>query len=204
MPTKLSLREALEQRGKIAVERPGHSAFPVVRTILRAGSMPRPVEVLRTLRSYGLSLRKAHDALNRLAAGKTVALEVRPRDADQLVAQLAALGVSASVIRSPKTDVRSVREHMGLPQAEFAIRYNLELDTVQNWEQGRNRPGPRDQLLLKLIEMYPDSVESALTGKPFIPPYAVISGLGARNAAARFATYSWPSVWTAQPHHPDE
>ena len=36
-------------------------------------------------------------------------------------------------------------------------------DTIQNWEQGRNRPDRATQLLLKAIEAYPHDVEAVLT-----------------------------------------
>ena len=42
-------------------------------------------------------------------------------------------------------------------------RFGFEIDTVQNWEQGRNAPDQTTQLLLKVIEAYPEDVEKVLT-----------------------------------------
>ena len=54
---------------------------------------------------------------------------------------------------------------MGLSQAEFAIRFGLELDTLQNWEQGRNQPDPAARLLLKVIELHPEVVAGVFAGE---------------------------------------
>jgi DNA-binding transcriptional regulator YiaG len=130
--------------------------------ILRAGDMPRPVDVMRLLAKHGLSLRKAHETLNRLANGESVAVELGAADREKLRADLSKLGIVARPIHHPTADVKRVREHFGLSQTEFAIRFGFEIDTVQNWEQGRNRPDQATQLLLKLIEAYPEDVEAIL------------------------------------------
>ena len=75
-----------------------------------------------------------------------------------------AAAVDARTIHLPTADVKTIREHFGLSQAEFAIRFGFEADTIQNWEQGRNRPDQATQLLLKVIEAHPDDVEAILTG----------------------------------------
>jgi DNA-binding transcriptional regulator YiaG len=126
--------------------------------------MHRPVEVARMLTRHGLSLRKAHETLNRLANGESVAVELGAADREKLRAELSRLGILGRAIHLPTADVKRVREHFGLSQTEFAIRFGFEIDTVQNWEQGRNRPDQAMQLLLKLIEVYPDDVEAILTG----------------------------------------
>jgi DNA-binding transcriptional regulator YiaG len=112
-----------------------------------------------------LSLRKAHDALNRLASGGTVAVELRTRNRSSLGAELSALGITAKFIEPPVVNVKQVREHLGLSQEEFALRFGFEVATVRNWEQGRNVPDPAINLLLKLIETYPEYVESVLTSR---------------------------------------
>jgi DNA-binding transcriptional regulator YiaG len=124
--------------------------------------MPRPVDVARTLARHGLSLRKAHDALNRLARGEGVAVELSARSRGKVRAELSRLGVEARTIAVPPADVKRIRRRFGLSQAEFAIRFGFEIDTIQNWEQGRNVPDQAAQLLLKVIEAYPDDVEAVL------------------------------------------
>jgi DNA-binding transcriptional regulator YiaG len=164
MSTRSSLREVLARPEGIGARPRESSAFPV-RLILTADKIQQPVEVARLLARHGMSLRKAHDALNRLADRESVAAELHARDRGKLLSALSALGVRAQVIQVPEADVRAVRERFGLSQAEFAIRFGLELDTVQNWEQGRHRPDPPTQLLIKVIELHPEIVEAVLAGK---------------------------------------
>ena len=125
--------------------------------------MPQSIDVARLIRSRGTTLRKAHEAINRLAEGQTVAVELYSDNDARLIAAFAKLGVEAKPIRAPSVDVKRVRERFGLSQAEFAIRFGFEIDTVQNWEQGRNVPDQPTQLLLKVIETYPEDVEKVLT-----------------------------------------
>jgi DNA-binding transcriptional regulator YiaG len=109
-----------------------------------------------------MSLRKAHETLDRLAARETVAVELYADDAGTLMSELSALGVKACPIVPPQIDAKQVRERLGLSQAEFALRFGLELDTVQNWEQGRYRPDPAARLLLGIIDRDPKLVDSVL------------------------------------------
>jgi DNA-binding transcriptional regulator YiaG len=165
MSTKSSFRAALERRDGPKQRSPARSDFPV-RLVLTLDDVAKPVTVARLLTSHGMSLRKAHDALNRLADGETVAVELQAEAPRQLVSEFSALGVKAFPIEAPEIDVRRVRERLGLSQAEFCIRFGLELDTVQNWEQGRYRPDPAAQILLSVIEAYPECVDSVLTKRP--------------------------------------
>jgi DNA-binding transcriptional regulator YiaG len=165
MSKKLSFKEALErpEQGQTAFH--PRSAFPAVKVHLRRTSpIRRPVDLARQFVSYGLSLRKAHEALNRLTEGETVALELACPDFDQSVDRLAEMGIDARRVSMPVVDPRHVRESYGLTQTEFADRFLLNVDTIRNWEQGRNAPDPSARLLLKLIEEYPQVVEAVLSG----------------------------------------
>ena len=77
--------------------------------------------------------------------------------------ELSGLGVSAHTIRIPDVDIKRLRDTQKLSQAEFASLYGLELDTLQNWEQGRNIPDRSTKVLMKIIERFPDEVFLALT-----------------------------------------
>jgi DNA-binding transcriptional regulator YiaG len=114
---------------------------------------------------FGLSLRKAHEALNRLAEGETVAVELDAGNMSLIAARLKALGVDAARVVLPTPDIKKIREKLGVSQAEFAVRFGLELDTLQNWEQGRNQPDPAARLLLKVIELHPEVVAGVLAGE---------------------------------------
>lgn len=164
MSTKLSFREALARPGSAKAGSPVRSASRRVRLILRADEITRPVDLAPLLARHGLSLRRAHEMLQRLARGESVAAAFETPNASGIRAELAKLGIVARAIKLPAADVRRIREHFGLSQSEFAIRFGFEIDTVQNWEQGRNRPDQAAQLLLKIIESYPEDVEAVLTG----------------------------------------
>jgi DNA-binding transcriptional regulator YiaG len=109
-----------------------------------------------------MSLRRAFDTLNRLAAGETVAVEFNTDDSEKLISELSEAGVKVTHIATPQIDPKQVRERLGLSQAEFALRFGLELDTIQNWEQGRYRPDPAARLLLGIIDRDPALVDSVL------------------------------------------
>lgn len=61
--------------------------------------------------------------------------------------------------------VRSIRDRLGLSQAEFAGLLRVSKSTLQNWEQGRRAPeGPALSLLL-VADRAPKAVLEALHGK---------------------------------------
>jgi len=162
MSKKLSFREALEQRGETQQTYPGRSGSPI-RLSLSIAKTTQPVSIALLLKKYGMSLRKAHETLDRLAARETVAVELYADDAGALISEFSTLGVKACPIVPPQIDAKQVRERLGLSQVEFALRFGLELDTVQNWEQGRYRPDPAARLLLGVIDRDPKLVDSVLT-----------------------------------------
>jgi putative transcriptional regulator len=51
---------------------------------------------------------------------------------------------------------------LGLSQAQFARRFGFTLDTVQQYEQGRQRPSGPASTLLRVIEADPEGVVRAL------------------------------------------
>ena len=163
MSTKLSLREALGRRGKTPAGRRSHSDSPAISFILRANAISQPVEFARFLMRCGVSLRKAHEILERISAGARVPVELRGGSSPTIVSELKGLGVTALAIKSPNVDIRRIRESQNLSQPEFATLYGLELDTLRNWEQGRNVPDRSTMVLLKVIERSPDAVLEALT-----------------------------------------
>jgi DNA-binding transcriptional regulator YiaG len=165
MSKKSLFREALERREGARERSLAKSPSPTVKLLLTARDIGQPVDFARLLTRYGISLRKAHDVLDKLAFGKSVAVELSARDNKALLAELSQSGVDASIIRPPDVDVKSVRERFGLSQSEFAARYPFELDTIQNWEQGRNQPDSISRTLLKVIEENPAVVERVLTEK---------------------------------------
>lgn len=55
--------------------------------------------------------------------------------------------------------VKALRTRLNLTQQEFADRYDLELSTIKNWEQGRRKNvGAAAELLIRMIEKDPEGM----------------------------------------------
>ena len=78
-------------------------------------------------------------------------------DPDALPLDDAAL---AKMARPP--DVRAIRALLGLSQSAFARRFDIDVRTVQEWEQGRRRPDRAARALLTIIEREPEAASRAL------------------------------------------
>ena len=62
-----------------------------------------------------------------------------------------------------RVDVKALRRRLKLTQEEFALRYNLSLARVRDWEQGRSEPDGAVRAYLKVIEREPKAVARALS-----------------------------------------
>jgi putative transcriptional regulator len=60
------------------------------------------------------------------------------------------------------TDVRRVRERIGLSQSEFARLMRVSVKTLQNWEQQRRTPTGPAAALLKIVSSAPRVALEAL------------------------------------------
>jgi len=58
-------------------------------------------------------------------------------------------------------DVAAIRKATGLSQAKFADTYGLDKSAVEEWEQGRRKPGRAARVLLRVIEINPEIVKEA-------------------------------------------
>jgi putative transcriptional regulator len=59
-------------------------------------------------------------------------------------------------------DVKTIRETLGVSQGKFALMIGVSMRTLQNWEQGRRKPGGPAIALLKIASKNPEAVLSAL------------------------------------------
>ena len=72
-------------------------------------------------------------------------------------------GARSHVVLVPEqVNVKAIRDQLKMSQHEFALRFGFNLDTIQNWEQGRRFPEGAARVLLKVIEHRPEAVEEAL------------------------------------------
>jgi len=108
-------------------------------------------------------VREAHDVLNRISEGACVPVELFGDSPKVVTSELSGHGVSAHTIHVPDIDIKRLHDTQKLSQVEFASLYGLELDTIQNWEQGRNIPDRSTKVLMKIIERFPEEVFLALT-----------------------------------------
>ena len=65
-------------------------------------------------------------------------------------------------IHFPDIDVRAIRKRKGMTQAQFAMRYQLSVARLRDWEQGRSRPDSAVRAYLMVIAKEPDAVDRAL------------------------------------------
>ena len=59
-------------------------------------------------------------------------------------------------------DITAIRKRLGLSQSAFARRFQINLRTLQDWEQGRRAPEEIARKYLRVIAHDPDSVAAAL------------------------------------------
>ncbi len=62
----------------------------------------------------------------------------------------------------PETDVRTLREKLGMSQASFAALFGFNVRSLQDWEQGRRRPEIPIRAYLAVIQRDPEAVIRAL------------------------------------------
>lgn len=164
MSTKSELQARLERQGPIPAE--SHAPLPSDATeavgLEAEGWVTETVSVAKILRAAGASLRDALTAINDLAARKaTVCRVARDSDFVALAAVLHGHNVRLRRRQAPQDTgvwIAAVRERLGLSQRDFADRLGFDLRTLQNWEQGRNRPDAAVTSLVRMFEHDPELV----------------------------------------------
>jgi putative transcriptional regulator len=139
----------------------------VVVVLHRTGALDQPIAVARRLFAAGLTLNQSHEAINKLAALSWTACAVaNTENLQALASDLAAMNVELRQ-RLPTSgevvDIARFRARYGLSQREYADLLGLDVRTLQNWEQGRNRPDPAAVSLMRIFDRAPDTVEEALS-----------------------------------------
>ena len=62
----------------------------------------------------------------------------------------------------PVPRVKTLRRALALTQEEFAVRYQIPLGTLRDWEQGRSEPDQPTKAYLTVIARDPEGVDRAL------------------------------------------
>jgi DNA-binding transcriptional regulator YiaG len=160
MSTNSELRARLARLGPVrdADPPPVFTGELVVLALRLVGPLDKPISVAKRLRAAGLTLRAAHALINRLAETRLAVCQIAEgADIPALAADLVAMNVHT--YRRRQFDpglIAEVRVRHGLSQREFAEVLGLDIDTLQNWEQGRNKP---DSAALNLVMVYDKAPE---------------------------------------------
>jgi len=162
------LKARLERLGPIrVVNRPrlsSEEAEPVLLT--RHGPLDKPVTVAVRLADAGAGLKGGHDAINALASeGEAICVVSRHTDFAALAGDLRTMNVHLHRRRpvvDPAAFITSLRERHKLSQRQFADRLGLDVRTLQNWEQGRNRPDDAALALMRIFDDDPSRVAQAV------------------------------------------
>jgi DNA-binding transcriptional regulator YiaG len=160
MSTNSELKARLARLGPVrdADPPPSFSGEAVPLVLRLEGALDRPIHVMQRLRSAGLTLRAAHAVINRLAETRlAVCMIAEGANIPLLAADLAAMNVHTWRRRQLDPGlIAEVRARHRLSQREFAEVLGIDIDTLQNWEQGRNKP---DAAVLNLVMAYDKAPE---------------------------------------------
>jgi DNA-binding transcriptional regulator YiaG len=162
MSTNAELRQRLARLGPVrdANPPPSYSGDLIALVLRLIGPLDKPIIVAKRLYAAGLTLRSAHTVINRLAEARLAVCRIAEgADLPALSADLHAMNVHT--FRRRQLDpalIAQVRTRHGLSQREFSEIIGVEIDTLQNWEQGRNRPDAAVLTLLAVYDRNPDLV----------------------------------------------
>jgi DNA-binding transcriptional regulator YiaG len=166
MSTNSELRARLARPGPVrdADPPPSFSGELVPLVLRHEGPLNRPIDVIQRLRAAGLTLRTGHALINRLAEIRIAVCEIAEEaNIPALAADLAGMNVHIFRRRQFNADaVSQVRIRHGLSQREFAQLLGIDIDTLQNWEQGRNKPDAAALSLVLAFDKAPDVIEAAV------------------------------------------
>ena len=140
------------------------SGSPVDLVIRPADSLAkvRAVSATMALAKRHVTVLKAKRAVEAMIeAGEAVVHVPMMESAADLARELRAAGVTARRLASTPVDVRAIRDSLALTQELFARRFGLDIDAVQNWEQGRCQPDRPAQAYLRAIAAAPQQVAAA-------------------------------------------
>ena len=163
MSTNSELRARLARLGPVRdADPPPSFSGELVTLVLRlVGPLDKPISVAKRLNAAGLTLRSAHSIINRLAETRLAVCEIAEgANIPALASDLAAMKVNTH--RRRRLDSRliaEVRERHHLSQREFAGVLGIDIDTLQNWEQGRNRPDAAALNLVMAFDRAPELIE---------------------------------------------
>ncbi len=163
MSTNSELRARLARLGPVrdADPPPSFSGEMVTLVLRLVGPLDKGITVAKRLRAAGLTLQAAHAVINRLAETRLAVCRIAEgANIPMLAVDLVAMNVHT--YRRRHLDpalIAEVRARHGLSQREFAEVLGIDIDTLQNWEQGRNRPDAAVLNLVMAFDKAPELIE---------------------------------------------
>ena len=174
MSKSSELKARFERLGPVRVVTPPHlsSDEQLVLLLRRMGPLNQPVSAIRRLTAAQSGMRAAHLAITKLASDDWAVCTVsRNEDIAALARDLAGMNIQVRR-RVPAAeavpDLAEARAQHGLSQREFADLLGVDVRTLQNWEQGRNRPDPAALSLMRVFAHAPEVFEEAIS-EPITP-----------------------------------
>ncbi len=161
---KQELRARLARLGRTPDIDHVSSGSPVDLVIRPSGkhAMIQTISAIEALVRRGASVTKAKRAVEAMVeVGEAVVHAPTVEDAAVLAAELDAAGVVGKRLACSPINVKAVRAALGLTQEQFALRFGLDIDAVQNWEQGRCQPDKATASYLRAIAKRPREVAEA-------------------------------------------
>jgi putative transcriptional regulator len=166
---KSSFKARFGRLGRVRVIDRENSSSPASLVLRKERTNIRTIDATMALARRGLSMLRAKRAIERVVEnGGTVVRVPNVGSITQLVGDLTEAGIKVSRIvgYTTATDLASIlkatRERLELSQEEFALQYRLDLDALQNWEQGRRKPDQAAMNYLSIITRDPEAVARAL------------------------------------------
>lgn len=158
------LRERFARLGPVrAVDRVQSGSH--VDLVLRPGpdrAKLKTIDAIMALVRRGMTMLRAKRAIETMLADGEVVVDVPiVEDLPALASELRKAGFKAARIVTGSVDVRALRLKLGMSQEQFARRYNLDLDALQNWEQGRRLPERAVLSYLRVIAAEPQLAAQA-------------------------------------------
>lgn len=151
---KSKLKERLARLGPIRDTHRALSGSPAD-VVLRPTKGLRGIRVLdavRLLTETGVSLLKAKRAIEAMIERGEFALRLPAAgDTAALASGLRAAGIALNKLAEQDVDVRHLRKGLGLSREQFALRFNLSIDSVAKWEVGERKPDRAANNYLRVI-----------------------------------------------------
>lgn len=141
------------------------SGSPVDLVIRPAGALSKvkTISAIEAVVRRGATVLKAKRALEvMMDTGEAVVHVPTVEDFSALAVELCKTGVAGTRLASAPVDIKALRSRLGHTQEQFALRFGLDVDAVQNWEQGRCKPDKATASYLRAIAQRPREIAEAL------------------------------------------